>query len=92
MFCLPVGREAECVDGVGVVKRVEVLAVVEVPEHGLGVLAAGGAQGTVGRHGHGVQVAGVTNVVGLKLAVGQVPDLKFKKNSFYKMYRVKFKK
>ena len=30
---------------------------------------------TSGRHGDGVQVSGVTDVVGLKLAVGQVPDL-----------------
>ena len=34
------------------VEGVEVLAVVEVPQHRLGVLAAGGAQGTVGRHRH----------------------------------------
>ncbi len=52
------------------------LAVIEVPKHGLGVLAAGGTQRTVRRHGHCVQVTVVTNVVGLKLAVGQVPDLK----------------
>ncbi len=52
------------------------LAVIEVPEHGLGVLSAGGTQRTVRRHGHCVQVTVVTNVVGLKLAVGQVPDLK----------------
>ena len=71
-----VGAEAEAVDGVSVVQGVQVLAVVEVPEHGLGVLAAGGAEGAVGGHGDGVQVAGVTDVVGLQLAVGQVPDLK----------------
>ena len=52
------------------------LAVIEVPEHGLGVLSAGSTQGTVRRHGHCVQVTVVTNVVGLKLAVGQVPDLR----------------
>ena len=57
------------------VEGVEVLAVIEVPQHGLGVSAARCAQGTVGRHGDGVQVSGVTDVVGLKLAVGQVPDL-----------------
>ena len=34
-----------------VVESVEVLTVVEVPEHRLGVLAAGGAQGSVGGHG-----------------------------------------
>ena len=57
------------------VEGVEVLAVVEVPQHGLGVSAARCAQGTVGGHSDGVQVSGVTDVVGLKLAVGQVPDL-----------------
>ncbi len=41
----------------------------------LGVLATGCAEGTVGGHGDGVQIAGVTNVVGLQLAVGQVPHL-----------------
>ena len=51
------------------------LAVVQVPEHGLGVLATGGAQGAVGRHGHGVQVTVVTDMVGLQLAVLQRPDL-----------------
>ena len=57
------------------VEGVEVLAVVEVPEHGLGVLAAGGAEGPVGRHGDRVEVPGVADVVGLQLAVGQVPHL-----------------
>ena len=52
------------------------LSVIEVPEHRLGVLAAGCAEGTIRRHGDGVQVSSVTNVVGLKLAVGQVPDLR----------------
>jgi hypothetical protein len=52
------------------------LAVVEIPQHGFAVLAAGGAQGAVGRDGYGVQVAGVSNVVDFKTAVGQVPYLK----------------
>ena len=41
----------------------------------LAVLATGGTQGAVGRHGDGVQVAGVTHVVGLQLAVRKVPYL-----------------
>ena len=51
------------------------LAIIKIPEHGLSVLATGGTQGTVRRHGDGVQVTTVSNVVGLELAVGQVPDL-----------------
>ena len=62
------------------VKRVQMLAIVEVPKHGLGVLSAGRAQRTIRRHGHGVQVTVVANVIGLKLAVGQVPDLEDKTN------------
>jgi hypothetical protein len=31
----PVGREAEYVDGVGMVQGVQVLPVIQVPEHGL---------------------------------------------------------
>ena len=57
------------------IQSVQVLAIIEIPQHSFGVLAAGGAQRTVGRHGYGVQVSGVSDVVGLEPAVGQVPDL-----------------
>ena len=40
-------------------------AIIQIPEHGLAVLASAGTQGTVWAEGDGVQVAGVTNVVGL---------------------------
>lgn len=76
-----IGREAQAVDGVGVIQGVQMLAIIQVPKHGLGVLAAGGAQGTIGRHGHRVQIAGVADVVGLELAVGQVPHLKAQEES-----------
>ena len=72
---IPVGAEGEGIDGISMVQGVEVLAIIEIPQHGLGILAAGSAEGTVRGHGDGVQVASVTNVVGLQLAVGQVPDL-----------------
>ena len=72
---IPVGAEGEGIDGISMVQGVEMLAIIEVPKHGLGVLASGSAEGTVGRHGDGVQVAGVADVVGLQLAVGQVPHL-----------------
>ena len=51
------------------------LAIVEVPEHGLAVLATAGTQGTVRGQSHGVQISSVTDVVGLQLAVGQIPNL-----------------
>ncbi len=60
------------------VKCVQMLAIVKVPKHSLGVLSAGSAQRTIRRHSHGVQVTVVANVIGLKFAVGQVPDLESK--------------
>ena len=52
----PVRTEGQDVDGVGEVEGVEVLPVVQVPQHGLRALAAGGAEGTVRAHGHRVQI------------------------------------
>lgn len=54
---------------------VEVLGLVQVPEHGCAVFAAGGAEGAVGGDGDGVDVAGVADVVGLDAAGGEFPDL-----------------
>ena len=71
----PVRREHQRVDDVVVLQGVEMLVVSEVPQHGLAVLAAAGAQGAIRAEGDGVKVPGVANVVGLQLAVGQVPDL-----------------
>lgn len=51
-------------------------ALVQVPEHGDAVLATGSGQGTVGGDGEGVDVSGVSVVVGLELALGQLPDLR----------------
>ena len=62
------------------------LAIIKIPEHGLSVLATGGTQGTVRRHGDGVQVTTVSNVVGLELAVGQVPDLMSKTKKLSKKF------
>ena len=58
-----------------ILQGVEMLVVSKVPEHGLAVLASAGAQGAVRAEGDGVKVPGVTHMVGLQLAVGQVPDL-----------------
>lgn len=57
------------------VEGVEVLGLVEVPQHGGTVLTAGGAEGAVGGDGDGVDVAGVTDVVGLEAAGSEFPDL-----------------
>ena len=72
-----VGAEAERVDGVATpVEGVEVLALVEVPQHRLPVLAPRGAQRPVRRHRDRVEEARVAVVVRLQLAVGQVPHLR----------------
>ena len=57
------------------VQRVQVLGLVEVPQHGGTVLTAGGAERAVGGDGDGVDVAGVTDVVGLEAARREFPDL-----------------
>jgi len=74
-----VGGEAQGSDDVIVVKGVQMLAIVQVPKHGLAVLASRRAQRAIRRNGDGVQVASVTNVVDLETAVGQVPHLMAKK-------------
>ena len=74
---VPVGGEDESVDLVVGVERVEVLALVKIPQHGGTVLAAGGAEGSIGGDGDGVDVTGVADVVGLELAAGEFPNLLF---------------
>ena len=56
-------------------QRVEVLGLVEVPEHGGAVFAARGAERAVRGDGDGVDVARVADVVGLDAAGGEFPDL-----------------
>lgn len=68
--------EDEGVDDVTSLKGVEVLALVKVPEHGDAVLATGGSERTIWRHGDGVDVAGVAVVVGLQLELLQFPNLR----------------
>lgn len=55
------------------VKRVQVFAVIEVPQHGLAVFAAASAEAAIWRHGHSIQVSGVSGMVDLEAAVGEVP-------------------
>ena len=73
-----VGGEDEGVDDVAGLERVEVLALVEVPEHGDAVLATGGRERTIRRDGDSVDVAGVAVVVGLELELRELPDLNIK--------------
>ena len=70
-----VGREDEGVDDVACLERVQVLALVEIPEHGDTVLAARRCQRAIGRDRDGVDVAGVAVVVGLQLELREFPDL-----------------
>jgi hypothetical protein len=73
---IAIGAEDERVDDVtGLGERVQVLALVEVPQHGNSVLATAGAQRTVGRNRHGVDVTGVADEVRSQAAVSEVPDL-----------------
>lgn len=51
------------------------LALVEVPEHGDTITSTRGAEGTIGRDSDRVDVAGVSNMVGAQLALGELPDL-----------------
>ena len=61
------------------------LAVVEVPEHGDAVLASRGSKRTIGGDGESVDVAGVAVVVGLQLALGELPDLTKSQHSPFAM-------
>jgi len=70
-----VGREAQSVNNVVVVKGVQVFALGKIPKHGLEVFATRSTERTIGRDSHGVQVTSMANVVGLEFAVGKIPDL-----------------
>jgi len=63
------------VDLIASAEGVEVLGLVEVPEHGGTILTTGSAEGSVGRDGHSVDVSGVSDVVGLDAACSEFPDL-----------------
>ena len=54
---------------------VEVLGLVEIPQHGGTVFAAGSAERSVRGDGYGVDVSSVANMVGLDAAGGEFPDL-----------------
>jgi len=67
--------EAQVVDDVTGIKRIESLSVGQVPKDGDTVLTTTGTQGSIRGDGHSVAVPGVSSQVGSELAVRQVPDL-----------------
>ena len=71
-----VGREDERIDNVTGLERVQVFSIIEIPEHGDTVLATGSGEGSIWRHGKGVDVTSVAKVVGLELALVELPDLR----------------
>ena len=70
-----VGGEGQGVDVFPALESVKVLSFVEIPKHGVAVLAARSTETAVRRNGHRVQISGVADVIRLQLAVGQIPDL-----------------
>jgi len=67
--------EAHGVDGGVVLQRVQVLSIIDIPQHGGSVLTTGTTKRTIRRDGDGVQDTSVSGQVGLQLAVVEVPDL-----------------
>jgi len=75
---VPVGGEDHGVDNRSGFQRVQVLLLLQVPEHGSAVLSAGSAEGTIGRDSDSVQVSLVVLegvLQQLRLGVLEVPDL-----------------
>jgi len=70
-----VGGENEGVDLITGVQGVQVLRLVQVPEHGSSILSTRCAQRSIRGDGDSVDVAGVSDVVGLKAAGGEFPNL-----------------
>ena len=68
--------EDESVDDVTRLKGVEVLAIVEVPQHCDAVLSTRGGKRAIGRDGDSVDVTLVSEVVRAELAFCELPDLK----------------
>lgn len=69
------GAENQSIDNISSLKRVQVFAISQFPQHGDTILTTRGAQRSIGRYSDCVDVSGVTVVVCLELAFGQFPDL-----------------
>ena len=72
-----VGRKAKRVDCVGVIQSVQMFAIIEIPQHGFGILTTRSTQRTIGRHGYSVKITRVSNVVGLQFTISQIPYLEY---------------
>jgi hypothetical protein len=70
-----VGGEDEGVDLITGVQGVEVLRLVQIPEHGGSILSTRGAERSIRGDSDSVDVSGVSNVVGLQSARGELPNL-----------------
>jgi hypothetical protein len=70
-----VRREGKGVNNRSSIQRVKVLGIVQVPEHDNTVLTGRGTKRTIRRDGDSVNIAIVTDKVGAKLQLGEVPDL-----------------
>jgi len=68
-------RESQSVDGRSSSQRVQVLALVDVPEHSSAVRTTRGNQRTIRGDSQGVDDTSVANQVSSELAVSQVPNL-----------------
>jgi hypothetical protein len=70
-----VGGESKSVNKRTSFQRVEVLGIVQVPEHDNTVLTSGSTERTIGRDGNSVDITVVADEVGTELELGQIPDL-----------------
>ena len=67
--------EDEGVDLVVGAERVKVLGFIQIPKHGGAILATRSTERAIGGDGYGVDIPGVADMVCLKLAGGEFPDL-----------------
>lgn len=67
--------ETQGIDDAPTIKYRKGLAFVEIPQHGLAILPSRRAEGSIWKESHSAQVAHVDDVIGLQLAVCQVPYL-----------------
>lgn len=72
---ISVWGENKGIDNIAGLQGIEVLALVQIPEHGDTVLATRCGKRTIGGNRNGVDVTGVAVVVGLQLELREFPDL-----------------